>query len=281
MSSSKTSLKYKSTVYDIIKYNGIIEEEGFNQLFECINTKKTKEKCLLILTTMGGSPHISYKIARFLKNIYSEFNIIILDKCKSAGSLVAVGADNVLLDIHRGELGPLDVQIFQKTEDPLEQKQQSGLDLFQGFIPFKQDVLDFFINALISNLQNFRSIISVKNITDMSVNLTSSLFAPISSKLGMPEIGKYYRAILIARKYADMLHPTNLKEGGINKIIHEYPEHGFVIDYEEAQTIFQKVIKAQDFFDDKLLTKIYKLSKQEGIVFLDAEDLEGENNDEK
>ena len=260
--------------YDIIIYNGEIELNEFNKLFEIISNIKNQDSknCLLALTTFGGSPHIAYKIARFLKNTYNKFDLLVLNQCKSAGTIVALGADKIIFDKNLGELGPLDVQIINRKEDPLQEERHSGLDLFQGLTCLREEVAKSFAQVLEHNIEEtpILSILSPKDISDIVSALTSSLFSPLVSKLEIPDIGHHFRAVLIAKKYAVMLGSKNLKNNGIHEIIHSYPDHGFVIDYIEAKNIFENVLDVKEILDEKTLTAIIEKNKNGKIELFDS-----------
>lgn len=101
---------------DIFLYSGGIEDEGFGKLAEVVTLGSTdREKCILILATNGGSANAAYQIARFFQRTYSEFQVYCPGVCKSAGTLIAVGAHGLIMD-NFSELGPLDVQLVKEDE---------------------------------------------------------------------------------------------------------------------------------------------------------------------
>ncbi len=278
------SVKYNKNEYDLINYNAPILEEYFDTLLSVIENRESKKKnCLLILTTHGGSPHIAYKIARLLKNIYGKFYIIILSSCKSAGTIVAIGADTIIFDRNRGALGPIDVQILKRDEDPLKEERQSGLDLFQGLTAFREEASRGFIQFLGDVITNtpVLNFLSPKNIVEISSSLASSLFSPISSKLDVTQLGKYYRAIFIAKRYSKMLEPVNIDDKSIDRLINLYPDHNFVIDYIESKHLFKKVHHLEEVFTASEISAILEKYDTEKIKIVDTEKQEkkeGEKN---
>jgi membrane-bound ClpP family serine protease len=83
------------------------------------------ERGTLVLSTLGGDPHAAYRIARFLKYCYKRFYLYVFGYCKSAGTIIALGADEIIMSV-RGELGPLDVQMIKPDEFT---ERSSGLDI--------------------------------------------------------------------------------------------------------------------------------------------------------
>src|SRR5690242_12323132 len=110
--------------YDLILYSGDISRSGYESL--CEELKKQKcGKAILVLTTLGGDPHAGFRIARALQHHYEGgFYALIPWVCKSAGTLICVGAKRLYLD-NQSELGPLDVQV--KKQDEVVGR-NSGLD---------------------------------------------------------------------------------------------------------------------------------------------------------
>ncbi len=58
---------------------------------------------------------VAYRIARCLQHRYERITAVISGQCKSAGTLLAIGAHELAFSDH-GELGPLDVQL-RKADD--------------------------------------------------------------------------------------------------------------------------------------------------------------------
>ena len=108
---------------DIFLYSGEIEERGLGVLIECVANNASRENAILILATNGGSANAGYQIARFMQEQYDNWHLCCPGKCKSAGTLVAIGAQSLIMDIH-SELGPLDVQLIKQNEIALR---KSGL----------------------------------------------------------------------------------------------------------------------------------------------------------
>ena len=45
----------------------------------------------------------------------------------------------------------------------------------------------------------------------------------------------------VAMEYGNRLNRGNLKEGALARLISGYPSHGFIIDRDEAATLFERV----------------------------------------
>ncbi len=65
----------------------------------------------LILETPGGSGEVAEDIVKLLRHKYDEIAVIIPGWCKSAGTLISMAADEILMD-HSSSVGPIDAQLF-------------------------------------------------------------------------------------------------------------------------------------------------------------------------
>ncbi len=109
---------------DVIFCNGELDRDldgGFLNL--CCGSRRRRENVLLILVTHGGDADVAFRMARCLQKRYKRFALYVSGYCKSAGTLVAIGAQELVFSEH-GELGPLDVQMSKKDE---LWERQSGL----------------------------------------------------------------------------------------------------------------------------------------------------------
>jgi len=103
-------------------------------------------------------------IARSLKRFYKRFTLHVFGCCKSAGTLVALGADEVVMSAH-AELGPLDVQLLK--EDELGQ-QSSGLDIFQALSIINAQAFRIFENNFLKIKQRSLGTITTKTAADIA-----------------------------------------------------------------------------------------------------------------
>ncbi len=65
----------------------------------------------LILETPGGSGEVAEDIVRILRSKYTEIGIIVPGYAKSAGTIIAMAGDEILMD-PGSALGPIDAQLF-------------------------------------------------------------------------------------------------------------------------------------------------------------------------
>jgi hypothetical protein len=228
---------------DLILYNGEIDEEGADKLIEITNST-IKNNVMLYLCTYGGGADAAFRIARRLQNKYKKFMLYIHGYCKSAGTLIAVGSDEIIMSDF-GELGPLDVQVSDKEE--LLQV-SSGLNVFQTLTALRDQNIEFYKQCLFHLA--LRIGLSTKSAATIASNLVIGFFAPILSQIDPIKIGELDRAIKIAIKYGEILIKSgrgniaisaNPDDNQLLRLVVKYPSHSFVIDREEAKEIFKNV----------------------------------------
>lgn len=187
-----------------------------DKIYSAITSLLDKEKpLLLVLVSGGGEPGSAYLIGKLCREFCNDKFVVVVPRyAKSAATLLSCAAD----EIHMGslsELGPIDPQI-------------DGMPTL--------------------GLKN-----SIEHIADL-VNKTPSsgeMFARYLQRTVEPvQIGYYERVSESLVQYAEKLlskHTSTL--GGTAhdiayRLVHDYKDHGFVIDKEEAANIFGKdVIK--------------------------------------
>jgi len=228
---------------DIILFDADIEKPQDDDLIACCR-QPVYENVLLFLTTMGGDPDIAYRIARYLQEKYQKFTVYIDTYCKSAGTLIALGADEVIM-ADTAELGPLDVQLLKPDELG---ERDSGLDLIHALGRLKEVSYDVFEEFFMTLWLKGEGQISTKSALEVATNVTSGLLNPIYHQIEPMKLGNLYRAMEIAEEYGDRLNSRdNLKPDALHRLIYGYPSHSFVIDRREAeQFIFQSVRKPKE-----------------------------------
>ncbi|CUR82573.1 SDH family Clp fold serine proteinase [Achromobacter xylosoxidans] len=224
---------------DVIVYSGQINRAGYDQICLQLDEQKQKSRqALLVLTTPGGDPHAGFRIARALQHEFEEFHALIPWVCKSAGTLICIGATKLYL-CDQSELGPLDVQI--KKSDELVGR-NSGLDILQAVNYLQNQAMNAF-RTYVDQL-TYEGL-STRAASDMASKLTTGLFSPIFGQIDPMRLAEMQRATDIAFAYGQRLNEKsrNLRSGGLEKLVVSYPSHGFVIDRKEARSIFIQVDK--------------------------------------
>ncbi|MER9296518.1 hypothetical protein NKI38_08470 [Mesorhizobium sp. M0621] len=224
---------------DLYLYNGPIERGSDLKFIELVASQQSEKQCVLILVTGGGSPDAAYKIGRYLQSRYDSVKVLISGLCKSAGTLLAIAADELIFTPY-GELGPLDVQMAK--EDRLL-GYESGLNISEAFLALEQRAKGTYHDLVSEIVTSSSNVVSFNTASHAATEIISALYGPIFHRIDPEEVGSRSRAMRIGEDYGQRLNGKwqNLKNGAIEKISQSYPSHGFVIDIGEAQTLFQRV----------------------------------------
>lgn len=218
---------------DVFLFSAAISRSTAQQVRSAIHQIEIrKNTAFVILTTLGGDPDAAYLIARAFKSAYKRFVVCITSTCKSAGTLIVIGADEIVMT-DCGELGPLDIQLGK--DDELF-KRSSGLDLSEA-IRFLQE-LSWEVFQ-----QNFVKLKSGTNITtktaaDIAQGIARGIIEPIASQVDPIKLGEVNRSLVIAREYGTLLNP---RFENFEKLISGYPSHSFVIDRWQAKELFSNL----------------------------------------
>jgi hypothetical protein len=89
----------------------------------------------LILETPGGSGEVAEDLVKAMRGRYEDVAVIVPGYAKSAGTIMAMAGDEILMGPHSG-LGPIDAQIFYQG------KRFSADALLEGMEKIKKEVVD-------------------------------------------------------------------------------------------------------------------------------------------
>jgi hypothetical protein len=230
---------------DVITYAGQINMAGYEKVCNCLDTRENKDttNALLVISTPGGDPDAGFRIARALQHTYEDgFEALIPRYCKSAGTLVLIGAKTLYM-ADRSELGPLDIQI--KKGDELYGR-NSGLDINQAVDFLKDESLTSFNNYMHKLV---RGGLSTRVATEIAVKLVNGIFQPIAAQIEPLRVAEMQRATTITYTYGTKLKNDgkNVTDVGLETLVGGYPSHSFVIDRKEARQIFKSVLAPTDW----------------------------------
>ena len=180
----------------------------------------------LLLHTTGGRVEPAYLISKCCKKSTTKFVVVVPRLAKSAGTLLALGAD----EIHMGiisELGPIDPQIG-----------------------------DYPALGLGSAVEHIA--ILCKKHPDAIEMLAKYL----ASSLNLHDLGYFERVSESAAQYAERLLAGKTLPAGqtpesiAHRFVYGYKDHGFVIDRDEATEILGSEIVKSDSKEYKLANSI-------------------------
>ena len=272
---------------DVLFWNAPIERPYDNTLIELCLTRKLRKNIFVILITEGGNADAAYRMAKILQNSYEKFYTFVSGYCKSAGTLVVLGANELIICDH-GELGPLDVQMAKKDE---LQEYQSGLTVMNALETLQDKAFSAFEKFFLDLKSKSGGQITLRTSTEIASSLTNGLFGPIFKQIDPMHIGEAGRSMSIALEYGRRLtdKTNNVSSNSLFDLIAGYPSHGFVIDRDEAETLFNNVRTPNDI-EKELASKLGKDARvpaKKRIITILSTDLkedeskEIENNNEE
>lgn len=241
---------------DTLIYTGFISNEGFDLVVHQAPSTKNKN-ILVLLVTLGGNPDAAFRIVRFLRRSYEKVTVYVPSLCKSARTLICIGAHEIVIS-DTGELGPLDVQVREQNELFTS---RSGLAI--------PEALDFLESRMINSLRSVLVDVAgggglgTKRASQIAVNATVGVFAPIYSKIDPAGLGETARALAVAQDYATRL-PGNLRPGALERLVTGYSSHSFVIDSEETRELFLNV-RAPEEYEATIVEHLGLLSTERAI----------------
>lgn len=254
---------------EIVYYSGPIDSPHHIELLDKLHSYKYVYKnLLLILATHGGSADVAYRIARSLQKLShsqdAEFLLYTPFLCKSAGTLIAIGADKIIMNDY-SELGPLDVQVTKPEELG---EYESGIIPIQALSTLKNQSFDLFEEHFIS--MRFKFGLPTKLAAEIAAQNAQGLFNSLYAQIDPMRLAETYRSMGIGNDYGVRLQSENVKEHTIDRLLSGYPSHSFVIDKEEAKDLFKCVDEPNEDLNKLtklLLPRIFKeIAAQEAVI---------------
>jgi len=223
----------------VLLYNSDIERDAGEAMLEVCESAPRRENILLILCTRGGDPDAAYRMVRWLQGLYKKVTVFVCGRCKSAGTLLALGAHEIVMT-DEAEIGPLDIQLGKKDE---LFEMDSGLTVLNALAQLEDKAFDLFESAFLRLKLKSEGRITLRMATQIAGELATGMMTPILSQIDPLHVGEVSRAMEIGRQYGLRLskYSKNLRPHALDRLVDEYPSHGFVIDREEAKELFFKV----------------------------------------
>ncbi len=172
----------------------------------------------IILTTNGGLPNSALYIVLQCKERFQNFSVIIPRRAKSAGTLLALGASEIMMGVE-SELGPIDPQIVTNVKGSGKPKLIPALSLKKAL-----------------------ELIDEKTANGRDRNALQK-FLPILSSLDLVTLGEYQIIIDGVRSEAKRLlsiggiDDENIREKILHDLLSKSQMHSKVISYENASEI--------------------------------------------
>lgn len=193
----------------------------------------------IIIQTPGGDINAAFDIIKLLRHSSDIVNILVPLFSKSAGTLICLGADKLILTT-LSELGPLDTQIKEQQKDgpPIY---QSALNGFKALEQVQFHTLGTMDRAtkLISAKSGIKLSEAIKLAASFSGNTSGTLYQQVDPK----KLGEYARALEIVERYGITVLTRYMKwdrakaDMLVKKLVKGYPAHDFIIDTDELKLL--------------------------------------------
>ena len=154
-----------------------ISEKAKNVLFAAREYGlERNKKIALVIDSPGGDAQAAYQIAALLRRHCGGFTAVIPRYAKSAATLIALGADEIMLG-EFGELGPLDVQVM----NPDREERLSALDEIQSLERLNAFALTALDKAMfmLLNRTGMKIATLLPHVTRFATEMTGPLFGNI------------------------------------------------------------------------------------------------------
>ena len=229
---------------DVILLNGELTSAEANVLIRNCRTREKRSNVVLILVTYGGDPDAAFQIARYLQREYEHFSLFVSGVCKSAGTLIATGAHELIIS-DLGELGPIDIQVPKRGES-LEW--QSGLAVSSTLAELHEWASSNFIDFALEIVKDDELRSTLPMAMDSAAKVTTGLLSELYKQIDPLQIGEVARAMDIMSSYGGRLLELgkNIEPDALDDMITAYPTHSFVIDRAEAESLFHNVRSPTD-----------------------------------
>lgn len=179
------------------------------------------QKISLFLYTRGGDMVAPLRIVKLIRSYTEDFEVIIPYRAHSAGTLIALGANKILMG-KLGELSPTDPSTVHPFNPVNPQNPQQKLEISV------EDINSYFLLA--------------KEKAGIKDGQMAEIYRQLGEKVHPLSLGNAYRAIRMAKQIAEKLLRIHLKdEQRIKKIVKAVTSdiciHGYPITRDEAKSL--------------------------------------------
>lgn len=123
-------------------YETQIQTDVFDYFAEHLDNIGVTEKISLMLYTYGGSTLAAWSIINLIRQFCEELEIIIPSNCRSAGTLMTLGADNIIMT-KQATLGPIDPSLNTAINPIIPNSNNTypvSVEAVNGYIEFVKKV---------------------------------------------------------------------------------------------------------------------------------------------
>ncbi len=219
-----------------------------------LQTIRKAEKIDLFLYSTGGDTMVPWRLVSMIREYCDEFSVLIPYKAHSAATMVALGADEIVMS-NLSELSPIDpstANIFN-PQDPQNPQNKIPISV--------EDVMAYFDLA--------KNKFGIKNDEELSRIFNKFMESnPQIHPLALGNVNRTHNLIRILAKRLLKSHKAPMKEEEIEKIVDFLTEklysHQYFIGRKEAkEDLGLKTVQYANDFLSKAMTDLYEEYKSE------------------
>lgn len=202
---------------------GNIASDSVNELMYQLDALPSSAKELdFVLVSNGGDPTVAWRLVSLIRERVKKFTVLVPQAAYSAATLVALGADEILMHPH-GNLGPTDPQISQRrAKDPNAPTTGFGSEDLSAFLKFAREEV---------------------KLTDQDGLV--KVFNAFCEEVGAVAIGVAARSAQLSVNMGEKLLKLHMRADGDNakartiseKLTRDFFHHGYPVSRTEAKQI--------------------------------------------
>lgn len=203
----------------------------------------------LFLYTTGGITIAATGLVALLREYCDRFSVIIPFKAQSAGTLIALGADSIVMN-KVSQLSPVDPSVQSPYNPPAPGAQVVGA----------VNLLPVNVEEVIGYLNLAKEQAKIKD-----DNAMASIFHELSSRVHPLALGSVFRARAQIRMLATQLLTRHMGEDKaeqiqkiVSKLTEELYSHDYIIGRKEAREVLGLNVEDVDKETDTIVWKLYK-----------------------
>ena len=221
----------------VLVLNADINADSFAKVVSVLDNIGTQETLSLVLNSRGGSIECAFGIVKAIRGRCQDLEVLVPDIAKSAATLIALSADRIFLGKF-GELGPMDPQVPDLTGSA---DRRSPLEIVKGLEYLRDyyiETFDLMVRFLLEQAG-----MDIAHTMEHATGALSPIAGALYNSVNYRELGEAVRHLTVSQQYAKetMRRWSPLdqasSEAVVETLVWEYPDHGYMIDVEEAQRI--------------------------------------------
>ncbi len=223
-------------------YADIDDDVADALLLACVAGHIRKDQPIaLLIDSDGGTGRGAYRIASILREHCGGFIALVPRRAKSAATLLALGADQVLLGRH-AELGPIDAQYFDAEQGQFNSAlaDVEAMSRVQGFAT---QAITLSWDVLYRHLRDQQ--VSQAALIDPTVSFATKTIEPLLMQFDITNYSQRARDLAVGEKYAEALlerrYSPPVAKAIAEFLVRGYPEHEFIIDQAEVNRVIGRV----------------------------------------